>query len=175
LLSAECQGVRVGQWRNLLGLLLVDGSASDDAVDGCVNCLLPTFLERTEIGSFWAIFSSSIGMLILRNSSRVRKPPPTRTSKNEFTEDLITLDLDVDSLGTELVDSLSLSEEEVGQSVRIVGSVDELSNLAIDDIVGDRNVDGALVLELNNKLLQVKNVLGKIEVTSSLSATAFFR
>jgi hypothetical protein len=149
LLSAECQGVRVGQWGNLLSLFLVYGSASDNTVDSCVNWLLPTFLERTEIGSFWAIFSSSIGMLILRNSSRVRKPPPTRTSKIEPTEHLVTLNLDVDSLGTELVDSFSLSEEQLGQSVRIVGSVDELSDLAIDSIIGDRYVDGTLVLELN--------------------------
>lgn len=175
MLSAECQGVIVSQWSNLLGLLLVDSSTSDDAVDSCVIWLLPTFFERTEIGSFWAIFSSSIGMLILRNSSRVRKPPPTRTSKIEFTEDLVAFDLDVDSLGTELVDSLSLSEEELGQSVRIVGSVDELSNLAINSIIRDRNVNGALVLQLDNKLLQVENVLGKIEFTSSLSATAFLR
>ncbi len=88
-------------------------------------------------------------MLILRNSSRVRKPPPTRTSKIEPTEHLVTLNLDVDSLGTELVDSFSLSEEQLGQSVRIVGSVDELSDLAIDSIIGDRYVDGTLVLELN--------------------------
>lgn len=72
LLPTEGQGIRVSQGSDFLGLALVDRSTSNDAVDGCFTRIVPTFLDRTEIGSFWAIFSSSIGMLILRNSSRVR-------------------------------------------------------------------------------------------------------
>lgn len=112
------------------------------------------FLERTVIGSFWAIFSSSTGTLILRNSSRVRKPPPTRTyGHKELTEDLVAFDLYEDSLGSELVHSFSFSDEELGQLVRIIGCVDELSDLSVDDIITNSNIYCTLVLQLQDQLL----------------------
>ena len=96
-----------------------------------------------------------------RNSSRWRKPPPTRTRvRSVLTEDLVALHLDVDSLGTKLVNAVTFSDEESGQLVGVCGSVDVLGESIIKVVVSHRHVGGAASLELENKLLEVDDVLG---------------
>ena len=77
----------------------------------------------------------------------------------EFTEDLVTFDFDIHSLGTELIDTFSLSDEKLGESMRIVGCVDVLSDLAVNGIVRKGNIHCTLVLQFDDQFLQVQDVL----------------
>lgn len=157
-----------------------------------VNSLSPTDLPAVTLltaralfkilaGLFLAIFSSSIGTWILKNSSKCKKPPPTRTKEvrlEPLTEDLSVLHLDEDSLGTELVDSLSLSDEEGGQLVRVLGGVDEVGEHDVDVVVVDWDVGLASSLQLEDEFLEVDDVLGGVRVnglTSSFSPATFLR
>lgn len=80
-----------------------------------------------------------------------------------LTEDLAVLDLDIDSLGTELVDTISLSDEEGSQLVGVIGGVDVLGQTEVDVISGDRDVDLASSLQLEDELLEVGDVLRESE------------
>lgn len=77
------------------------------------------------------------------------------------TEDFVAFHLDVYSFRAELVHAFSFSQEQLGQLVRVVRLVDELGHPLVQVIVGDCDVDGTLVLQLDDQLLQVQDVLGK--------------
>ena len=126
-----------------------------------ITLLTARLLVSTFTGSLLAIFSSSMGTLMRRNSSRWRKPPPTRTRVRPLlTEDLAALHLDEDSLGAELVHTVSLSDEEGGQLVGVGGGVDVLREGSVEVVVSHCHVGGAAALELEHQLLEVDDVLG---------------
>lgn len=77
----------------------------------------------------------------------------------ELTEDLSTFHLDKDSLGTELVDSVSFSDEQGSELVRVGRSIDVLSESQINAIFVDWNVGLGSSLEFENQSLQVDDVL----------------
>ena len=91
------------------------------------------------------------------------------------TEDFVAFHLHIHSFGAELVDSFSFSQEQLGQLVRVVRLVDELSHPLVEVVVRYCDVDGTLVLQLDDQLLQVQDVLGENRLTSSLSTTVFLR
>jgi hypothetical protein len=71
-----------------------------------------------------------------------------------LTVNLILVDSDVDSLGTELIDSFTFSHEHDLQSGSLWVVVNVLSELLIDEVILDRDVYGDSLLELDNVLLE---------------------
>ena len=82
-----------------------------------------------------------------------RKIPTSNTNL-----DLIFLDLDCDSLGSELVNTLRLTHEHDLQFTALRIVVDILSQFLVSDVILDWNVDGNPLLQVNNVLLESGNL-----------------
>ena len=79
--------------------------------------------------------------------------------EKSLTEDSSALHLDENSLGSEGVDSVALSDEQSCEFVRILRGVDVLGESEIDVVVGDWDVGLGSSLELKDESLEVDDVL----------------
>jgi hypothetical protein len=83
--------------------------------------------------------------------------------------DALLLDLDGDTLGAELVDTLALSHEHDLELRSLWVVVDVLSQLLVDDVVLHRDVHSDSLLEVNNVLLKRSNLnLSLLELLEEL-------
>jgi hypothetical protein len=71
----------------------------------------------------------------------------------KLTEDSATFHLDEDSLGSKRVDSVSLSDEESGELVRIGTGVDVLCESEVDVVLANWHVGLTSSLELEDESL----------------------
>jgi len=81
------------------------------------------------------------------------KPPPTRTasmSVNILTFDLVFFHLDEDLFASELVYPFAFSHEHDFKSLSVRVVVDEVSQLLVDRVVLDRDVNCYLALQIND-------------------------
>ena len=58
-----------------------------------------------------------------------------------------------------MIDTFTFTKEEFGETVRVVCGIDVLGDFTVNSVVSDGDVDRALFFELNDELLEVKDVL----------------
>jgi len=92
----------------------------------------------------------SLKLLHFTGSVLVKELVNGKETATDSDVNLIFFDLDIDSLATELVDTLLLTHEHDLQVLAIGVVVDVLGNLSVDRVVLYWNVDGNSSLEIDN-------------------------